>query len=89
MIGMNYTITTADGAPLPLGTAVIAVVNGGTADVWADPVNPGRFQIKYPNAGAVTAMVVAAGLAPKVFTDTIPAGGGEATTNNPLVLSPL
>jgi hypothetical protein len=89
MIGMNYTITTSDGAPLPLGTPVVLVVNGAIADVWADPANPGRYQLKFPNPGPVTAMAVAAGCAPKVWNDTIPAGGGEATSNNPLVLPPL
>lgn len=88
MIAMNYTITDNNGAPLPLGTPVVLVVNGGQADVWSDPDHPGRYQLKFPNSGAVTALV-SSPLGQKVWNDVIPAGGGEATTNNPLVLLPL
>lgn len=88
MIAMNYTITDANGAPLPVGTPVVLIVNGGQADVWADPANPGRFQLKFPNPGPVTALV-SSPLGQKVWSDTIPAGGGEATANNPLVLLPF
>lgn len=86
MIAMNYSIQTPDGVPLPLGTPVVLVVNGGQADVWADPVNPGRYQLKFPSAGAVTAFI-SSPLGQKVWHDTIPAGGGEAP--GPLVLVPL
>lgn len=87
MIGMNYSIQNANG-PLPLGTPVVAIANGMTCKVNADPVNAGRYQIEFSQMGAVMAAVFAPGCQ-LVYNDSIPASGGEASTNNPLVLLPL
>jgi hypothetical protein len=87
MIGMNYSIQNQNG-PLPLGTPVVAIANGAALQVNADPVNAGRYQIMFPASGAVMAAVFAPGCQ-LVYNDVIPASGGEASTNNPMVLLPL
>ena len=88
MVGLNYTIESADG-PLPLGTGVVVLVNGATCKVNADPVNAGRFNVEFPASGPTTVAVLVNGLQPLVYNDTIPDAGGEAATRNPMVLLPL
>lgn len=88
MIGLNYTIQNANG-PLPLGTPVVVVMNGGNCNVLPDPVNAGRYSVQYPNPGSAMIAFFVPGCAPMIFNDTIPVSGGEAATNNPMVLLPL
>ncbi len=87
MIGLNYSIQNHNG-PLPLGTPEVAVVNGQPCVVHADPLNSGRYQIEFSAPGPIMAAVFAPGCQ-LVYNDVIPASGGEASTNNPMVLLPL
>lgn len=87
MIALNYSIKNQNG-PLPVGTPVVAMANGAALQVNADPVNAGRYQIVFPLAGPTMAAVFAPGCQ-LVYNDVIPTSGGEAQTNNPMVLLPL
>ena len=87
MIGLNYSIQNQNG-PLPVGTPVVMTANGAALKVNPDPVNAGRYNVEFPNAGPTMVAAFAPGCQ-LVYNDVIPASGGEASTNNPLVLLPL